>query len=172
MVEKMKTISRKAAFILLAFLILAAVPAKSAEAKANLDISNVMNKTVEQAASYFNFKKAPDSEYIPYVYYNQNGSIDSEIGFQAEKENANKNGYWFFHINKDIGISVYGVKPQMKRTKAHKLLTKKGWKCKKTNGWLKTLATYTNAKGNIINLEYKNKKKDAKVKFIYVVPQS
>lgn len=81
-------------------MIRAAVPAKSAEAKANPDVSNVVNKNISQVAKYLKIEKFKEKD----DFFNM-------ITYNKPKKVAKMNMLLLYHLlnrnKKETGASIY-----------------------------------------------------------------
>ncbi len=169
MLEKMKMISRKAVFVLLAFLILAAVPAKSAEAKVNPDVSNVVNKNISQVAKYLKIEKFKEKDdFFNMITYNKpkKGSKD-EYAIALSSSKPKQKGNWSINIRTNK-VSLYGINISMTYSQINSILTKRGF----TGGMTDYMyAMYEDKQGRVISIYPKNQSANSKMLNIVFKPK-
>lgn len=172
--NKLKSITKKLLIFFLALTFLTISPSETAEAK-NIEMTKYVKKTAEQVAKMLKLKQVESDDPVELeTLYTVNGKhnvIPVAVGVVPSFEN--KKSCWTIYLGKkDLGITVYGLKPTTPRKKAHKVLTKNGWKCANGSKWTDTVVKYETSKEQYITINYKNSKKNAKIDRIDYSPST
>ena len=138
----------------------------TAEAKTK-DASKVVNMTISAAAKYIGLNNRGIQGLVVY-YCDKNEEID----FSTDRNCLNKKGVWCFTIQAKTNISIYGTNIGMKRTKIHKILTKRGFKCVEDDKWTDMEVIYSNSNGYVVQVQYKTNKKNSKSTLICLIPKN